>query len=131
MGHQESYIRMEDSKDFDMLVKTIQDNGIEKFVFAEPVMTITLLKTVPLDLSVWGDKSKRKFNAGEKFIYVVGERQGQRGVKAFFENCKDVPNKIIEEAEIIFEEYLPTDKILDKMSGFAKIEPFVWTKKAG
>lgn len=68
MGYQESYFKMDNSKNFDKLVKVIQDNGKEAFDMTIPVEIITLQKSITTEGG--------RFKKGEKFIYVIGERHG-------------------------------------------------------
>lgn len=129
MGYQESYMRMRYSKDFDQLVKIIKENGEESFDLAMPVEIITLLKPITgtLDMQCQPDK-KYKFNSGEKFIYVVGERSGQRNSYSFFEYCNNRPQNILDDLEIYFTECFPSDDIFENNSKtkMALHEEFVW-----
>jgi hypothetical protein len=86
-------------------VKVIQTNSKESFDMHIPVEIITLLKSINTECG--------RFKKGEKFIYVVGERHGQRNSINFFEYCKDVPKEIIDNLNIFFTEYFPSDDIFD------------------
>lgn len=119
MGYQESYIKMGNNKNFDQLVKVIQDNGSDSFM-ATPVEIITLRKSIETEQ---GD-----FKKGARFIYVIGERSGQRSPFAFFEYCKDVPEEILKNLDIYFTEYFPSEDIFEnnETTKIALHEEFVW-----
>ncbi len=119
MGYQESYMRMRNSKDFDSLVEVIKSNGGDCFDMSTPVSIITLLKPITTEYF---------FEPGEKFIYVVGDRSGQRSPKSFFEYCSKVPKHIINNLEIYFTEYFPSYDIFEhnEETQMALHEPFVW-----
>jgi hypothetical protein len=120
MGYQESYIKMTNKKDFDQLVNVIKTNGKEAFDMNPPVEIITLQKTI--------DTECGRFKKGEKFIYVVGERHGQRNSLNFFEYCKDVPKEIVNNLNMFFTEYFPSEDIFEnnETTKLALHEPFLW-----
>lgn len=120
MGYQESYVKMEDKSNFGELIKIIQDNGENAFDMSPPVEIITLLKSI--------NTEQGRFKKGERFVYVIGERSGQRNSFAFFEYCKDVPKEIIDGLEIYFTEYFPSDDIFENndKTKIALHEEFVW-----
>lgn len=127
MGYQESYMKMKNNEDFEKLINILKDNGEERFENATPVVVITLLKQIKGNLFMQCQPNKRySFEPGEKFIYVSGERYGQRGPYEFFEECENVPSKIINGLQIYFAECFPSEEIFDKTSGFAKHEDFNW-----
>jgi len=126
MGHQESYLRMKKSEDFDLLVKTIQDYGKDSFYIAEPVEVITLNNPIKGSLQqMCHPEIPYSFNQGEKFVYVTGDRGSQRSPHLFFESCKNVPDKVQSNVEIYFTECFPSQKIFGE-SGFATHEEFEW-----
>lgn len=132
MGYQESYIRMKDSKDFELLVNTIKQNGKDAFDVTIPVEIITLLKPIEGNLfAQCQPEQKYLFNIGEKFIYVVGERSGQRNSYSFFEPCINVSHNLYEEyedLEIYFTECFPSYDIFENNNGtkMAVHEEFKW-----
>lgn len=132
MGYQESYIRMKDSKDFEKLVGIIRKNGKEKFESTIPTRIITLLKPIKVNLSyMCQPKVNIEFKAGEKFIYVVGERYGQSCSQYFFEDCTKVDANIIDNLEIYFTECFPSYDIFENnhKNKMAIHEEFTWNKK--
>lgn len=132
MGYQESYIKMKDSKDFERLVEVIRRSGKKKFEWTTPVRIITLLKPIKVNLWFMGyPKVNVKFEKGEKFIYVVGERHGQRCPSYFFEYCKNVDRNIIDNLEIYFTECFPSHDIFENnhKTNMAIHEEFTWNKK--
>jgi hypothetical protein len=128
MGYQESYMRMKDSNDFNKLVEVIKKNGEDNFLLAYPVCIITLLKPIKGNLEMQCQIGEYSFDSGEKFIYVVGERSGQRAAKFFFEDCKSVPKNIIDNLEIYFTECFPSYDIFENndKTQTAIHEEFVW-----
>ena len=129
MGYQESYMRMSNSKDFDKLIKTIQDNGEKAFDLTTPVEIITLLKPImgTLDFQCRPDV-EYTFKPGERFIYIVGERSGQRNAFSFFGYCENVSKDILDNLEIYFTECFPSDDIFENndTTKMATHEKFVW-----
>lgn len=67
---------------------------------------------------------KYAFKAGEKFVYLSGERFGQRGAHEFFENCKNVPPHVLKNLEIYFVECFPAVDIYDNDANTAIHEEF-------
>jgi hypothetical protein len=129
MGYQESYMRMKDSKDFNKLIDVIKTNGKERFDMAEPVEIITLLKPIKGTLEYHcHPEESYSFEAGEKFVYVVGERSGQRSPFCFFEYCDKVPQSIKKGLEIYATECFPSDDIFEnnKEAQMAVHEEFKW-----
>jgi len=130
MGYQESYIKMKSSNDFEQLIKTIKNNGEEAFNMATPVEIITLLKPIKGNLAMQCKPNKKySFRSGEKFIYVVGERSGQRSAERFFEYCKNVPESIINDLEIYFTECFPSYDIFENndKTQMALHDEFLWS----
>ena len=127
MGYQESYVTI--NGDADELVSIIKKLGKKHFDYRNisPVDIITLQHDISGDCDMMcRPEQKYKFNKGSKFIYVVGERSGQRSVSSMFgehgiENCSSNKNDI----EIYFTECLPSDRIFGE-EGFAVHEEFVW-----
>jgi len=113
MGYQESYVTM--NGEVDELISIIKKLGKSHFEYAMayPVSIITLQKNV---------KGKLKFKKGDKFIYFVGERSGQRNVTAMFGK---LPDELSNNINIMFTEYLPSDRIFDE-EGFAIHDEFIW-----
>ena len=113
MGYQESYVTI--NGNIEELIPIIKKLGKSHFEFtmAYPVSIITLQKDV---------KGKLKFKKGDKFIYFVGERSGQRNLTAMFGK---LPDELSNNINIIFTEYLPSDRIFDE-EGFAIHDEFVW-----
>ena len=119
MGYQESYVTI--NENIDELISIIKKLGKSHFeyVMAEPVCIITLNKYISGDCSMMcRPEQKYNISKGDKFIYFVGERSGQRSVSSLFGKHN---NKI----EIYFTECFPSDRIF-KEEGFATIEEFVW-----
>ncbi len=129
MGYQESYIRMGKSTDFASLIDVIKTNKYESFILAKPVEIITLQKPISGNLEMQCNPDDTfSFDAGEKFIYVVGERSAQRSSPDFFAGCKNVPRNIIENLEIYFAECFPSEDIF-KNNIYTKLalhEKFCW-----
>ena len=113
MGYQESYVTM--NGEVDELIPIIKKLGKSHFeyVMAYPVSIITLQKNV---------KGKLKFSKGDKFIYFVGERSGQRNITAMFGKLSD---ELSNNINIIFTENLPSDRIFNEEE-FAIHDEFVW-----
>jgi len=120
MGYQESYIKTNSAKNFTKLINTIKLNTKTSFNMHIPVEIITLLKSIDTDYG--------KFKKGEKFIYVVGERHGQRNSNNFFEYCDNVPEVLFNNLEIYFTESFPSEDIFknNEMTKLALHEEFVW-----
>lgn len=97
MGHQESFIRMRESKDFSNLLATIRMQGEARFEEATPVEIITLSKSIKGNLMYQCDPSQYHFKAGERFIYISGERSGQHCAEDFFKGCKGIDNQYLED----------------------------------
>lgn len=124
MGYQESYLRMKNSNDFDLLVSKIKNLGKEKFTLAMPVEIITLQEPISGDLMLMCDpETTYDFYPGEKFIYVCGERSHQSNSASFFQECI-VDNYILENLEIYFTECFPSDDIFDTELQYASHEDF-------
>lgn len=125
MGYQESYVRMKNKKDFNKLVNIFRKVGKDFYEEngAKPVEIITLKKPIKGNLEYMCHPEKTyKFNAGEKFVYVAGERFLQRNSYNLFNE------KIIEGVEIYFTECFPSDDIFknnDKID-MAIHEEFKW-----
>lgn len=121
MAYQESYLKMRDNNGFDKLVKCIKDYGKNGFECSKPVEIITLKKPITTEANL-------KFCKGTKFIYVVGERYGQRSAESFFECCEDVPKQILDNLEIYFTESFPSDDMFEnnERTKIAKHEEFIW-----
>ena len=113
MGYQESYVTI--NGNIDELISIIQKLGKNHFDYtmAEPVSIITLNKDI---------KGEYKYSKGDKFIYFVGERSGQRNINAMFGKLY---NGLSNNISIIFTEYFPRDRIFTE-EGFAVHEEFVW-----
>lgn len=127
MGYQESYVRMKNSSDFELLVKVIQQNKKKSFLLAEPVKIITLLKPISGNLGMQcKPEIDYSFEANEKFIYVTGERSGQRNAHSFFEACQNIPCSILNNLEIYFTECFPSQEIFEKNTKMAIHETFIW-----
>lgn len=120
MGYQESYIKTYEPRNFDKLVKIIQSNGREAFDMHRPVEIITLLKPIETEFG--------EFDKGEQFIYVVGERYGQRNPLNFFEYCENVDKDVMDDMDIYFTEYFPSNDIFEnnEVTKIALHEEFVW-----
>ena len=86
---------------------------MQMFRMSEPVSIITLNKDI---------KGEYKYNKGDKFIYFIGERSGQRNTNAMF---GILPNELSDSISIIFTEYFSSDRIFTE-EGFAVHEEFVW-----
>jgi len=127
MGYQESYITI--NGNVDELISIIQKLGKNHFDYRNimPVDIITLQQDISGDCDMMcRPEQKYKYNKGDKFIYVIGERSGQRSVSSMFgeygiENCGRNKNDI----EIYFTECFPSDRIF-REEGFATHEEFVW-----
>ena len=113
MGYQESYVTINGKvEELIPIIKSLGKSHFE-YVMAYPVSNITLQKDV---------KGKLKFKKGDKFIYFVGERSGQRNINAMFGK---LPDELSNNINIIFTEYLPSDRIFDE-EGFAIHDDFIW-----
>ena len=113
MGYQESYVTIKGNVDeLISIIKKLGKNHFE-YTMAEPVSIITLQKDI---------KGEYKYNKGDKFIYFVGERSGQRNTNAMFGKLSD---GLLNSISIIFTEYFPSDRIFTE-EGFAVHEEFVW-----
>jgi len=127
MGYQESYVTI--NGEVDELITIIKKLGKSHFEFtmAEPVCIITLKQPISGNLDMMCHPEKKyKFNKGDKFVYFVGERSGQRSVGSMFgengiENCGRKKKDI----EIYFTECLSSDRIFTE-EGFALVEEFIW-----
>jgi len=113
MGYQESYVTI--NGNIEELIPIIKSLGESHFYYtmAYPRAFITLKKNI---------KGEYKFSKGDKFIYFVGERSGQRNVTAMFGK---LPDELSNSIKIIYEENLPSDRIFNE-SGFALVDDFVW-----
>jgi hypothetical protein len=114
MGYQESYVTTEDPQKFDALIEQVRAKGLgywDGALFLRPVEIIELKKPI--------DAGHRKFPAGMRFIYVVGDRTYQRTSEVF-------EAKSTGDVEVIFTELMPSKDIFDKQLGLAKHEPFPW-----
>nr|WP_308545288.1 hypothetical protein [uncultured Lachnoclostridium sp.] len=125
MGHQESFIRMNKSKDFNSLVALIRKKGEARFEEATPVEIITLNQPIKGNLLYQCDPSKYHFKTGERFIYISGERSGQRSAWDFFRNCKGIDGLYLEDLEIYFAECFPVEEIFNNPK-YATHEDFTW-----
>ena len=125
MGHQESFIRMKNSKDFNNLLTIIRKQGEARFEEATPVEIITLNKPIRGNLLYQYDPSKYHFKAGERFIYISGERSGQRSAWDFFENCEGIAYLYLADLEIYFAECFPVEEIFENPE-LATHEDFTW-----
>lgn len=125
MGHQESFIRMRKSKDFNGLLQCIRKQGEARFEEATPVEIITLSKSIKGNLMYQCDPSQYHFKAGERFIYISGERSGQRSAYDFFKKCKGIDNQYLDDLEIYFAECFPVEKIFENPK-YATHEDFPW-----
>jgi len=113
MGYQESYVTINGNvKELISIIKKLGKNHFE-YTMAEPVSIITLNKDI---------KGEYKYNKGDKFIYFVGERSGQRNTNAMFGKLSD---GLLNSISIIFTECFPSDRIFGE-EGFALHEEFVW-----
>jgi len=113
MGYQESYVTINGNiEELIPIIKTLGKDHFE-FTMAYPVSIITLQKDI---------KGKLKFKKGDKFIYFVGERSGQRNVNAMFGK---LPDELSNNINIIFTENLPSDRIFNEEE-FAIHDEFVW-----
>jgi len=113
MGYQESYVTI--NGNIEELIPIIKSLGESHFDYtmAYPRAVITLKKNI---------KGEHKFSKGDKFIYFTGERSGRRNVNAMFGK---LPDELLNSINIIFTEYLPSDRIFDE-EGFALVDDFVW-----
>lgn len=125
MGHQESFIRMDKSKDFNNLLTTIRMQGFARFEEATPVEIITLNKPIKGNLLYQCDPSRYHFKEGERFIYISGERSGQRSACDFFRNCEGIDDLYLEDLEIYFAECFPVEEIFSNPK-YATHEDFTW-----
>lgn len=125
MGHQESFIRMRESKDFNGLLQCIRKQGEARFEEATPVEIITLNKSIKGNLLYQCDPSQYHFKAGERFIYISGERSGQHSAEDFFKGCKGIDNQYLEDLEIYFAECFPVEEIFENPK-YATHEDFTW-----
>jgi len=107
MGYQETYLKMNNKKNFTKMVDFIKSCGSE--VFEErcsgPVEIITLNKTI--------ETACGTFRKGQQFIYLVGERYHQRCAENFFEDIENVPQGLIDNSQFIFTEYFPSDDMFE------------------
>jgi len=125
MGYQESYVTINGK--VDELISIIQKLGKSHFEYtmAEPVSIITLQQSISGDLDMMcHPEQKYKFNKGDKFIYFIGERSGQRSVNCMFGILLD---ELLNNISIIFTECFPSDRIFTE-EGFALHEEFIWDK---
>ena len=123
MGYQESYVRMKKREDFDKLVNAFKDVGKDFYESSGtmPISIITLTKPIEGNLDYMGiPEQTYRFDIGEKFVYIVGERCIQRCASRMFDNKK------IDNVEIYFAECLPSSDIFDPKSNIATQESFVW-----
>ncbi|WP_073272505.1 hypothetical protein [Anaerocolumna jejuensis] len=116
---------MNKSKDFNSLVSVIRMQGEARFEEATPVVVITLNKPIRGNLLYQCDPSKYHFKAGEQFVYISGERSGQRSAWDFFENCEGIDDLYLEDLEIYFAECFPVEEIFENPE-FATYEDFPW-----
>ena len=127
MGYQESYVTIKGN--VDELISIIKKLGKKHFDYRNisPVDIITLQHDISGDCDMMcRPEQKYKYNKGDKFVYFVGERSGQRSVGSMFgengiENC--IRNK--SDVKIYFTECFPSDKIFTE-EGFALVEEFIW-----
>lgn len=125
MGYQESYVRMKKREDFDKLVEAFRAVGKQFYeeYCTEPVRIITLKKPIEgtLDMMCMPEETYR-FEPGEKFVYVVGERHLQRSPYLLMNNDK------ADDVEIYFTECFPSDDIFENndTADMAIHEEFVW-----
>jgi len=113
MGYQESYVTINGNvEELITIIKKLGKNHFE-YTMAYPVSIITLNKDI---------KGEYKYNKGDKFIYFVGERSGQRNTNAMF---GILPDELSNNINIIFTEYFPSDRIFTEKD-FAVHEEFIW-----
>ena len=113
MGYQESYVTSGKMENFQKIIDRFRAIGkarLSNDIFIDPVLIITLKKQLP----------GTNFEVGHKFVYVVGERSGQRDIVEMFDN------QFPTDAFIIFTEEMPSESIFDDNSGWASKEPFDW-----
>jgi hypothetical protein len=117
MGYQESYVTI--NGNVEELITLIQKLGKDHFEerFIEPVRIITLQHNITSKDEKYN--VEYHFNKGSKFIYVVGERSGQRSINNMF------GDRCAEDIEIYFTEYFPSERIFAE-EGFALHEEFRW-----
>jgi len=141
MGYQESYVTI--NGNVDELISIIQKLGKNHFDYRNisPVDIITLQQDISGDCNTMcKPEQKYKFNKGDKFVYVAGEKSGQRSARDMFGDCNKckldgfckLDNIIfgckIDDIEIYFTECFPSDRIFTE-EGFALHEEFVWEYK--
>lgn len=116
---------MRESKDFNNLLAVIRKQGEARFEEATPVVVITLNKPIRGNLLYQCDPSEYHFKAGEQFIYISGERSGQRSAWDFFEKCEGIDDLYLEDLEIYFAECFPVEEIFENPK-YATHEDFPW-----
>ena len=120
MGYQESYVRTKNKESFNSLVNAFKNLGKDFFERngVEPVSIITLKEPINVELK---DKICR-FEEGEKFVYIVGERFPQKSANNLFDGTFN------EDVEIHFTEYFPSEDIFenDGDNNIAIHEEFLW-----
>ncbi len=126
MGYQESYVRVTDKNDFEKLVAAFREVGKDYYESngAGPVKIITLKKPIQGDLeNMCHPEIHYKFDEGEKFVYVVGDRHLQRSPKNLLNNHP------ISGVEIYFTECFPSEDIFtnNDKTDMAIHEEFEWT----
>lgn len=123
MGYQESYVRVANEGKFDELVKLIKSLGEDYFAEgggAIPVEVITLKKPIKGNLFFMCKPEKKyEFEANTQFIYVSGERDGQRSPKRFLGNYAP------QDLEIYATECFPSQEIFNDPD-FADHHEFEW-----
>lgn len=132
MGYQESYVT---ERKFERLVRSIQELGESFFDdrLIEPVRIITLKRDIIADLSLKCEEGTEWFKAGEKFVYVVGERSGQRSLVGMFgaearNSMRSYPEECFPSEEI----FKGVSKIEDSKleNEYAIHEKFPWNRGA-
>ena len=126
MGYQESYVTM--NGEVDELISIIKKLGKSHFeyVMAEPVCIVILQQSISGDCDMMcRPEQKYKYNKGDKFVYFVGERSGQRSVRDMFGILTD---ELSNNISIIFTEGKHSVRIFSE-TGFALVEEFIWEKE--
>lgn len=109
MGYQESFVTTREAGKFDELLAFMRELGQEFYEAREasPVAVVTLTRELKVD--------GRRFPAGTRFIWVVGERHPQRSARLMFGAWEDeepgeydVPlNQIPQDVEFFFVDEWP------------------------